>query len=145
MSFIDRVSGSIDPRYSPLTARIGPGNTRRTALVIDAPDVEMIPAHGHHGTNVVAEFRKHKKKWLRETRHLSSPIDRYMHPSYVRIIGLGPSVLGILFADLKAEKNDWFYALQYISGSNPVTSAIAGDFAKMVEAWIKWGEENSYI
>src|SRR5260370_30838174 len=30
------------------------------------------------------EFRHHERKWKRETRHLSSPTERYVHPRYAR-------------------------------------------------------------
>src|ERR1700687_149051 len=62
------------------------------------------------------EFGKHKTKWKRDTKFLSSPLDRYMHPSYQRIIGLGPAVTSLILRDLKKELNDWFFALPAITG-----------------------------
>ena len=68
-----------------------------------------------------------------------------MHPRYVRIIGLGPPALGVILRDLKAEQNDWFYALRYIAGTDPVTSSMAGDIDQMTKAWVKWGEDRGLI
>ena len=56
-----------------------------------------------------------------------------------------PDVIGLLLADLKAEQNDWFYALQYIVGDSPITSSMAGDFRQMRKAWLEWGEAHDYI
>jgi hypothetical protein len=78
------------------------------------------------------------------TRHLSSPTDRYLHPSYARIIGLGLAAVPLILEAMKRDPDDWFYALRAITGVNPVTAAMAGNMKKMTEAWIRWGENNGF-
>jgi hypothetical protein len=101
------------------------------------------------GDAIEREFLRHARKWRRDTKHLSSPVDRYLHPSYARIIAItaaaGQAGLRVMLTDLQEHQNDWFYALRSITGQNPVTSSMAGDVPRMIQAWIKWGQERGVI
>ncbi len=90
---------------------------------------------------IPVEFKKYEKKWIRDTRYLSSLTDKYLHPSYARIIGMGPPVVPLILQSLMKQPNDWFYALRAITGANPVRLADAGDMQKMAQAWLAWGRE----
>jgi hypothetical protein len=103
------------------------------------------PAAMAVGQGVEREFRYHSETWLRETAHISSATELVLHPSYQRIIGLGPAVLPLLLRDLVLEPQDWFWALNAITGENPVPLEDAGDVRRMTEAWIRWGREHGYI
>jgi len=94
---------------------------------------------------VETEFRKHAEKWSNETAHISSATELVLHPSYQRIIGLGPAVLPLILKDLAQEPKDWFWALKAITGGSPVAPEHAGNMRKMTDAWIKWGREHGYI
>ena len=87
------------------------------------------------------EFKKHEKKWKRDTQYSSSLTDKYLHSSYARIIGMGKPAVPLILRSLKQQPNDWFYALRAITGANPVRSADAGDMQKMSHAWLAWGRE----
>jgi hypothetical protein len=91
------------------------------------------------------DFKKHEKIWKRETQFFSSPADKYLHPSYARIIGIGHPAVALILKSMRREPADWFYALRAITGANPITQAIAGDVRKMSEAWIKWGERQGLL
>jgi hypothetical protein len=95
--------------------------------------------------NIATEFKRHERKWKRETRHLSDPAQKYLHPSYARVIGLGWPAVSLILRTLKRQPDDWFYALRAITGANPVTPAMAGDMPLMVRAWIKWGEQRGLV
>jgi hypothetical protein len=92
-----------------------------------------------------SEFRKHAKLWLKETLHISSPVEKYLHPSYARIIGLGFAVVPYILATLKRQPNDWFYALRAITGENPIPASAAGDIKRMADLWVSWGEAQGLI
>lgn len=94
---------------------------------------------------VTSEFRKHSFKWRDDTKHISSPTQKYLHPSYARIIGLGPSVIKLLLESLRREPDDWFYALRAVSGANPVTTEMAGFYDEMTEAWLQWGRSHDIV
>jgi hypothetical protein len=91
------------------------------------------------------EFEKHRRKWRRDTQHLSSPSERYLHPSYARIIGLGWPAASLILRSLRDDADDWFYALRAITGENPVSASMAGDMTKMSKAWLEWGEQQGLI
>lgn len=91
------------------------------------------------------EFQKHERKWVAETMFHSSPVERYLHPSYARIIGLGQPVIPHILASLEKTPNDWFYALRAITGENPVPDSIAGDVVAMSGVWLDWGKARGLI
>ena len=61
-----------------------------------------------------------KSEWERDTAHLSSITEISMHPAYQQIIGMGADILPFIFFDMHSKPNYWFWALQSISGENPV-------------------------
>jgi hypothetical protein len=42
------------------------------------------------------------------------------HPAYQRIIEMGQPVMPLIFRELEREPDHWFWALQSITGENPV-------------------------
>lgn len=87
-----------------------------------------------------AEFEGHASTWLKETRFVSSPSEKYLHPSYARIIGMGREALPHILGKLTTDPADWFYALRAITGANPVTDDMAGKMTQMRDAWLKWAK-----
>ena len=87
------------------------------------------------------EFKKHARKWVRDTQFVSSLTDKYLHTSYARIIGMGRPAVPMILERIRQQPGDWFYALRAMTGDNPVKSADAGDMQKMTQAWLDWGRE----
>jgi hypothetical protein len=85
------------------------------------------------------KFERLAKEWLEETMFISSPAEKYLHPSYARIIGMGMEAVPLILHQLEKRTGDWFYALRAITGENPVTSDIAGNMPKMRDMWLAWG------
>lgn len=92
-----------------------------------------------------ADFNALKDKWLEETRSISSPSVKYLHPCYARIIGLGQPAVPMILQTLQTDPGDWFYALRAITGENPVTDEMAGDVRQMTQAWLAWGREKGVL
>ena len=65
--------------------------------------------------------------------------------SYQRIIGLGPKVVPLILVELQKETNHWFWALEAITGENPVPKEDAGDVEASARAWIAWGKKNGHL
>lgn len=84
-------------------------------------------------------------KWREETGHISSITKLVMHPCYQRIIGLGPAVLPILLRELQREPDYWFWALEAITGENPVDDKDMGNVPRMAEAWLNWARRRENI
>lgn len=94
-------------------------------------------------------FREQAEKWERETRHLSSPTQRILHPSYQAILGMGQEhkeeVIRLLILDMQRHRRPWFWALSYLAQDNPINSADAGKIDKMIMAWMNWGKERGLL
>ena len=70
-----------------------------------------------------------------------------MLPAYQKIIGLGADAVPLILEELKIEGDEpdqWFWALRALAEDNPVAPEDQGDFLKMAQAWIRWGEGQGY-
>ncbi|MGH9845637.1 MAG: hypothetical protein ACREEM_43570 [Blastocatellia bacterium] len=85
------------------------------------------------------KFRRLADQWLRETEHTSSIKKACMHPTYQRIIGMGPVVVPYLLRELEQSPDHWFGALNAITEEDPARTEDTFDGAKT--AWLQWGRE----
>lgn len=92
-----------------------------------------------------AYFEIEKKKWLEETKLLSSMSKITKHPSYQNIIKLGKKAIPLILKDLRKETNHWFFALHKITGQDPIKKEHEGYVLDMANDWIEWGIKNSFI
>lgn len=93
-------------------------------------------------TGIEKVFREHADRWRSETGHMSSVAKMILHPSYLRIIGLGREGVPLILRELKARPDHWLVALNAITGEDPVPAG--ANFQEAVRAWIKWGESEGY-
>jgi hypothetical protein len=96
----------------------------------------------HRKESLPDEFRYHADKWMAETAKLSSTRDIALHPSYQRIMAMGPDVLPFIFREMKEAPDHWFWALQFITGEDPVPAADAGKIRRMTEVWLRWAKDH---
>lgn len=68
-----------------------------------------------------------------------------LHPAYQRIIGLGLPVVPFILGELKKRPDHWFWALNAITGENPVPKEAEGNIEEMTQAWLAWGREKGYV
>lgn len=90
--------------------------------------------------NVKQKFLKLRKEWFDDTAHLSSPIQSAKHPAYQQVIGMGPKVVPFLIQDQLENGTHWFWALQSITGENPIQENHRGNIEKMANDWNRWWE-----
>jgi hypothetical protein len=83
-------------------------------------------------------------QWRRETGMMSLVTKMSMHSAYQRIIGMGHAVIPLILRELEQEPDHWFWALQAITGANPVKKEQRGRMKQMAEAWIDWGKSHGY-
>lgn len=88
---------------------------------------------------LAGQFRHLATWWKRDTEFQSSPARIALHPAYQRIIGMGPGALPLILRDLEHTPGQWFWALQAISGEDPVREEDRGYVDRMTRAWIRWG------
>ncbi len=98
-----------------------------------------------HAKEIRKKFAPLAAKWKRETAHLSNVLTAIEHPAYQEIIALGEAAIAPMLEDLRQGPCDWFPALAYITGTNPVDQGVAGDVREMARSWLIWGEERGYI
>ena len=91
------------------------------------------------------KFREQAEKWQRETKHLSSPTQKIMHPSYQAVLGMGNEVVPFLLRDLAQNRGEWFWALSYLTQENPIKREDAGKMDKMIASWVSWGQERGLL
>jgi hypothetical protein len=90
-------------------------------------------------------FEELKTDWKNKTHYMSNSAQMAAVRSYQRIIGLGPPALPLIFKELERETDHWFWALEAISGENPVLSTQAGKVEEMAKAWIEWGRQQGLV
>jgi hypothetical protein len=95
------------------------------------------PANGQ----IEQRFHELVRQWKEATLLMSSVTDMATHPAYQQIIGLGKEALPLLIDELRRAPDHWFWALQAVTGVNPVPPADRGNVAKMTQAWLTWAEQ----
>jgi hypothetical protein len=129
-------------------AAAAPGVSSTAAMI----DSSISEAHAHWlGTltsrleSSAEEFRRLAAQWKEDTEFQSSITRIAMHPAYQRIIGMGPAALPMILRDLEATQAPWFWALQAITGADPVPREDRGYIDRMVRAWVRWGIRQNII
>lgn len=93
-------------------------------------------------------FRSLAEKWREERGASSSMEEIILCPSYLGIIALGEEkAVPLIMAELESEGDEpdhWFWALQILTGQNPVSEEDEGDLRRMSQIWRKWGRDNGY-
>lgn len=87
---------------------------------------------------VVADFSRLNRNWRRETMLESSTSKLYFHVSYQKIIGMGRPALPLILKELRDNGGYWFWALECITGANPVSKEMWGNYDARRNAWLKW-------
>ena len=91
------------------------------------------------------EFRSLAERWRQETGMHSSVPKIAMHPAYQRIIGMGEKAVPLILQELQNQPDHWFWALNTITGQNPIPPDAAGNIRLMTEAWLEWGKKKGHI
>ncbi|MFC1675993.1 hypothetical protein ACFL3G_02890 [Planctomycetota bacterium] len=91
------------------------------------------------------KFQKLARQWENDTAYVSSIHQIILHHSYQEIIGMGHNVIPLIFNELEKKTGLWFWALQALTGENPVTEDAFGDFTEMRRAWLSWGDIHGYL
>jgi hypothetical protein len=97
------------------------------------------------------EFQEYADDWKKNRPKSSRAAQLAEHPSYRRIIGMGPErAVPCILRELRDELRvgapyHWFWALWELTRENPVPEDARGNISKMARAWIAWGEKTGYI
>ena len=88
------------------------------------------------------------EQWHEERGASSSIGDIIACPAYHKIIAMGADeAVELILKRLRAEGDDpdhWFWALQILTGADPVPDEDEGNLQSMANAWLAWGTEVGY-
>lgn len=84
-------------------------------------------------------------QWKEDTWFLSSSTQISRHPAYRKIIDMGYAAIPLILQDLQRTPDQWFVALNSITGENPVREDDAGIVDSMRDAWLQWGRDRNFI
>lgn len=90
-------------------------------------------------SDIQTRFSRLKGEWKEKSWFLSNSAPMAMLRPYERIIGIGPPAVHLILEELRREPDQWFWALEAITGENPVAPEDAGNISAMADAWIRWG------
>ena len=96
-------------------------------------------------TDLHDRFAQLRDQWKSESRYLSNTAQMAMLWPYQQIIGMGPAVVPLILTELHREPDHWFWALQAITGHDPIESSDWGDLCRMTDAWLEWADQNGII
>lgn len=89
------------------------------------------------------EFNALARTWKKETGFHSSLSEKFMHPSYQRIMAIGKPALRYILRDLEQTSALWFHALRFIVNEDVAVGCKTIGEART--AWLEWGYNNGYI
>ncbi len=96
--------------------------------------------------SITSTFRELATNWIKETALLSSRKQKFEHPDYVKIIGLGTRVVPEIIKWISnGGDGHWDHALATITGERPDLELGAQTLADVRNAWIEWGTRKGYI
>jgi hypothetical protein len=112
---------------------------------VPVPSVLIAPLPTSVVDQAEARFKNLTEQWESDTRHISSVSQIILHPAYQQIIGMGPIALPFILARLTQEAHHWFWALQSITGENPVPPDAVGNMPRMRDVWLKWARDHGFL
>ncbi len=80
--------------------------------------------------------------WKNETLFSSSVSDITNNSAYRSIIDLGQDAIPLIINDLKNNDSNWFYALEALTGQNPIRETHRGMVQLMKNDWLEWAKKN---
>lgn len=118
-----------------------------TPMVEYVSNVPPVQALTWETESVAIRFREHVANWKTEMRSSpsSSVVGMILNPHYQRIIGMGWAAVPYLLAELQASPDHWSWALEMITGENPVPPDAEGKLRAIAGAWIEWGRARRLV
>lgn len=91
------------------------------------------------------EFQALAKQWRDQRGTSSSPVYMALCPAYQQIMAKGPKAVRLILTQLALEGDDpdhWFWALNYLTGTDAVAPDHRGNMKEMAADWIRWGRNH---
>jgi len=95
-------------------------------------------------SEIEAKFRELATRWKKRAPFLSIR-DSCTLPEYEGIKKLGIAAVKLILQELQNEPDEWFPALEFLTGANPVADKDRGHFQAVTDAWLSWGRQRGLI
>jgi hypothetical protein len=86
-------------------------------------------------------FQELVRQWRIQRGTRSSTMEMVLCEAYQAIIGMGPTAIPLILAQMESEgdhPDQWFWALQVLTGFDPVREEDEGNFPRMARSWLDW-------
>lgn len=114
-------------------------------LVTFHGDVIAMPSTIPIDSTTEQRFQQLANEWLRDTAFVSDPIEKFMHPAHMKILGMGEKILPLVLMEVEKMSGHWFMILDAISAENPVTPEDQASPERTAQAWVEWGKKQGLI
>lgn len=91
------------------------------------------------------KFLELRDKWKDETLFVSSGSIIISNSAYREIINIGKIAIPWIVRELKRSDDHWFYALEVITGENPIKDENVGIVKNMKADWLTWASQKEYL
>lgn len=108
-------------------------------------ETQPLESSGASAAAAQAKFARLCADWKHQSRFLSNSAQIALLKPYQRIIGMGLPAVSLILHELEREPDHWFWALEAITGVDPVPPEAAGRVRAMAAAWVRWGRENGML
>jgi|WetSurMetagenome_2_1015567.scaffolds.fasta_scaffold138102_2 hypothetical protein len=125
----------------PIATGFGEDAKTITLRFVEALDHYWQLPVSRRSASIPERFYELLSEWKAECSFTSSVTKLVMHPAYQHIIGLGSEAVPLILRELEKSPDNWFWALNAITGADPVSPSDRGRIKKMADAWIQWGKE----
>lgn len=92
-------------------------------------------------------FNERRDRWLAETSFASDPVEIFMHPDHIKIIGMGSEIFPLVLREVVKRSANWFHVLDAINPyfENPIKPEDTDSFEKTANAWLAFGKAKGLI
>jgi hypothetical protein len=92
-----------------------------------------------------SKFAALSRQWRQEIAAESSLSRITGNINYLRVIAMGEKVIPLILKELKRAPAPWFVALRALTGQRDIGAEHSGNFRKIADSWVEWGERRGYI
>lgn len=97
------------------------------------------------GPEPLERFPRLAGEWKEMSRYLSNTAQMAMLKPYQQIIGMGTPAVPLILEEMRREPGQWFWALEAITGQEPVPPEAPGRVRLMTDAWLEWGRQHGLL
>lgn len=92
----------------------------------------------------IDRFHKLADQWRAQTLHSSFIEQKVQHFAFKQIVGMGTIAIPLILNEIMTNPDFLYFALQLITGENPVPKRDRASVRAAIDAWIMWAHRSGY-